>query len=59
MIDAAGAGARLREVRLGAWLIGPYTGCEWAKWPIGEVGWLPADIELLPRLRVPARNDIQ
>jgi hypothetical protein len=59
MIDAAGARARLHEVRPGAWLVSPYTGWKWAKWPSGNVGWLPADIELPPCLRVPARNDIQ
>jgi hypothetical protein len=59
MIDAAGARARLREVRPGAWLISPYTGWKWAKWPSGDVGWLPSDVELPPSQRVPARNDIQ
>jgi hypothetical protein len=59
MLDASGAEARLRNVRPGAWLISPLTGWKWAKWPNGEVGWLPADIELPATLRVPARNDIQ
>jgi len=59
MIDAAGARARLNEVRPGAWLISPYTGWKWARWPSGDVGWLPSDVKLPPCLRVPARNDIQ
>lgn len=59
MIDAAGARARLRDVRPGAWLISPYTAWKWAKWPSGDVGWLPKDIELPVTLRVMARNDIQ
>ena len=42
-----------------AWLISPYTGWKWAKWPSGHVGWLPSDLKLPPCLRVPARNDIQ
>jgi len=40
------------------WLISPYSGWKWAKWPSGDVGWLPADIELPATLRVLARNDI-
>jgi hypothetical protein len=59
MIDAAGARARLHEARPGAWLISPFTGWKWAKWPSGDVGWLPSDVELPPGLRVAARNDIQ
>jgi hypothetical protein len=59
MIDAAGARARLHSVRPGAWLISPFTGWKWAKWPTGEVGWLPKEIELPAPLRVPARNDLQ
>ena len=59
MIDAAGARARLRDVRPGAWLISPYSGWKWAKWPSGDVGWLPADVELPASLQVAARNDIQ
>jgi hypothetical protein len=57
MLDAAGTRARLRDLRPSAWLISPSTGWKWAKWPNGEVGWLPADIELPANLRVPARND--
>jgi hypothetical protein len=59
MLDAAGAQSRLRDVRPGAWLISPYSGWKWAKWPSGDVGWLPTDIELPAILRVMARNDIQ
>ena len=59
MLDAAGAKARLQDVRAGAWLISPLTGCKWAKWPFGEVGWLPADIELPATLQVTARDDVQ
>jgi hypothetical protein len=59
MLDAAGARSRLRDVRPGAWLISPYSGWKWAKWPSGDVGWLPANIELPASLQVSARNDIQ
>jgi hypothetical protein len=59
MLDAAGARARLRDVRPGAWLISPYSGWKWAKWPNGDVGWLPADIELPTTLQVMVRNDMQ
>jgi hypothetical protein len=45
MLDAAGARARLRDLRPGAWLVSPYSGWKWAKWPSGDVDWLPADIE--------------
>ena len=38
MIDAAGARARLHGARPGGWLISPYTGWKWAKWPSGQVG---------------------
>ena len=50
---------RLANYRPGAWLISPYTGWKWAKWPDGEVGWLPADVALPDLLRVRSRNDIQ
>ena len=59
MLDAAGAQERLRDVRPGAWLISPYCGWKWARWPSGDVGWLPANVELPASLRVAARNDIQ
>jgi hypothetical protein len=52
MLDAAGARTRLRDVRPGAWLISPFTGQKWAKWPSGDVGWLPADTELPATLEV-------
>src|SRR5262249_3747352 len=58
MLDAAGAQARLRDVRPGAWLVSPYSGWKWAKWPSGDVGWLPADVELPAALQVGARNDV-
>ena len=59
MLDAAGAQERLRDVRPGAWLISPYSGWKWAKWPSGDVGWLPANVELPASLQVATRNDIQ
>jgi hypothetical protein len=59
MLDCAGAKARLRNARPGAWLVSPCTGWKWAKWPDGEVGWLPADAQLPDCLRVQARNDVQ
>jgi hypothetical protein len=37
---------RLAKCRPGAWLLSPYTGWPCAKWPNGEVGWLPADVAL-------------
>src|SRR5262245_46637517 len=58
MLDVAGARARLRDVRPGAWLISPYSGWKWAKWPSREVGWLPANIELPATLQVVARDDV-
>jgi hypothetical protein len=57
MIDIHGASARLRGVRPGAWLISPYTGWKWAKWPSGDVGWLPSEVQLPPCLKISARND--
>jgi hypothetical protein len=59
MIDAAGARAQLRDVRPGGWLISPYKGCKWAKWPNGDVGWLPADVELPAISQIRALNDVQ
>lgn len=56
MIDAGGAKQRLSDCRPGAWLLSPYTGWKWAKWPTGEVGWLPADVSLPDVLRVPHRD---
>src|SRR5258705_12338114 len=57
MLDAAGARARLRDVRPGAWLISSFSGQKWAKWPSGDVGWLPPDIELPATLQVGALNE--
>jgi hypothetical protein len=59
MADVHGARQRLAGCRPGAWLISPFTGWKWAKWPSGEVGWLPADTALPASLRVRPRNDIQ
>jgi hypothetical protein len=59
MLDAAGARARLRDARPGAWLISPFSGQKWAKWPSGDVGWLPPDIELPATLQVGALDDVQ
>jgi len=59
MLDVAGARARLRDYRPGAWLISPFTGWKWAKWPNGEVGWLPKDVSMPECLRVTASGDLQ
>ena len=59
MIDAHGARARLGKARPGAWLVSPLTGHKWAIWPGGEVGWVPAAIELPHALRVDGRDDLQ
>jgi hypothetical protein len=59
MADVHGARQRLANCRPGAWLISPYTGWRWAKWPNGEVGWLSPDTVLPGALRVRSRNDIQ
>jgi hypothetical protein len=59
MIDAQGAGFRLADCRPGAWVVSPYTGWQWAKWPTGEVGWVPRGTALPDALRVSSRNDIQ
>ena len=59
MIDAHGARSRLANCRPGAWLVSPLTGWKWAKWPNGEVGWVPKDVALPDEFRVLARNDIQ
>jgi hypothetical protein len=52
MADVHGARQRLANCRPGAWLISPYTGWRWAKWPNGEVGWLLSDTVLPNCLRV-------
>jgi hypothetical protein len=59
MLDCAGAKARLRDMRPGAWLVSPFTGWKWAKWPGSEVGWLPAEAQLPDCFRVQERNDVQ
>jgi hypothetical protein len=59
MIDFHGANFRLANCRPGAWLISPYTGWRWAKWPTGDVGWIPADAALPESLRVRSRDDFQ
>lgn len=59
MADVHGARQRLADCRPGAWLISPFSGWRWAKWPNGDVGWLPAETVLPDCLRVQARNDIQ
>ena len=58
MIDVNGAKCRLADCRPGAWLLSPFTGWKWAKWPSGEIGWLPADTALPDSLRVRPRDDI-
>jgi hypothetical protein len=59
MADVHGATQRLAGCRPGAWLVSPFTGWRWAKWPNGKVGWLPEDAVLPDVLRVRSRNDIQ
>ena len=59
MIDVAGAKARLGGCRPGAWMISPFTGWKWAKWPNGDIGWVPQATELPRELLVPARDDLQ
>ena len=57
MADAHGAKLRLANCRAGAWLISPFTGWRWAKWPTGDVGWLPSGIVLPEVLCVSSPND--
>lgn len=57
MADAGGAKHRLAGRRPGAWLVSPFTGWRWAKWPNGEIGWLPRDVQLPDVLRVSSRDD--
>ena len=59
MLDAHGAKCRLANCRPGAWVFSPFTGWRWAKWPNGEVGWIPADLVLPDSLRVRSRDDIE
>jgi len=55
MIDVTGARRRLADCGPGAWLVSPYTGWRWAKWPNGEVGWVPDGVALPNTLRVSSR----
>ena len=52
MLDAHGARARLGECRPGAWVVSAFTGEKWAKWPSGEIGWVPRNVALPDALRV-------
>jgi hypothetical protein len=56
MIDVNGARHQLADCRPGAWLVSPYTGWRWAKWPTGEVGWVPDGVALPDSLRVGLRR---
>ena len=57
MGDANIAGRRLQNYSPGAWLLSPMTGFLWAKWPNGEVGWVPANVKLPDFLRVQLSDD--
>jgi hypothetical protein len=59
MLDVHGAKLRLSNCRPGAWVLSPFTGWQWAKWPNGEVGWVPANVALPLSLRVLSRSYIQ
>ena len=59
MLDAAGARARLADCRPGAWLVSPFSGWKWAKWPDRTVNWIPSQTELPDALRIDARDDLQ
>ena len=54
MLDVHGAKSRLENCRPGAWLISPVTGWKWAKWPDGQVGWVPSNVCFPESLRVDA-----
>jgi hypothetical protein len=54
MLDVHGARSGLESCRPGAWLISPFTGWKWAKWPDGEAGWVPSNVCLPESLRVDA-----
>lgn len=56
MIDASGARTVLSDARPGAWMVSPYTGWKWAKWPNGDVGWLPKDVTLPDALCVTVKR---
>ena len=59
MIDAHLARSRLAGCRPGAWLLSPFTGAKWAKWPDGEIGWVPPHVVLPQCLQVRSRDDVQ
>ena len=59
MLDVNGAKLRLSNCRPGAWVLSPFTGWQWAKWPNGEVGWVPDHVVLPLSLRVLSRSYIQ
>jgi hypothetical protein len=52
MGDGPEARRHLQSFRPGAWLKSPYTGWIWAKWPNGQVGWVPREVELPTELEV-------
>jgi hypothetical protein len=47
MVDAWGAKRCLAMSEPGAWVISPLTNRIWARWPGGEIDWLPPSV-LLP-----------
>ena len=57
MLDVHGARARLRDCRPGGWLVSPFTGHKWAKWPSGHIGWVPKRVDMPIELRIHSRND--
>lgn len=59
MLDVSAAKKRLAIARPGAWLVSVFTGWKWAKWPDGDVGWVPKSTELPRALRVDCRDDLQ
>jgi hypothetical protein len=52
MGDSNIASRKLQNYGPGAWLLSPMTGFLWAKWPNGDVGWVPASVTLPEFLRV-------
>lgn len=59
MLDVAGARHRLAGCRPGAWVASPRTGRRWAKWPNGQVGWIPPEVNLPESLRVSSLNEAE
>jgi hypothetical protein len=59
MGNAAEAKRRLAALRPGAWLVSSDSGWKWAKWPDGDIGWVPDSVELPVELRVDCRDDLQ